>query len=109
MAKFVRFMRDDCGFCKTSQAEWENLKKMKVPVKLHQVRNNEQFTYNYKKHSRSSVPTYVLFDGKKETEYTGDRTASAMLKFLKENVRPRRGTKKRGRGRVRTRAARSFF
>ena len=111
MAVFVRFMRDNCGFCQQSQAEWSKLQKMKVPVKLHEVRNNEQFTYNYKKHSRSSVPTYVLFNGKKEIEYNGDRTADAMLKFLQENKPKigRLGTKRRGRGRARTRAARSSF
>ena len=112
MAVFVRFMRDNCGFCTQSQGEWEKLKKMKVPVKLHEVRNNDLFTYNSKKHSRASVPTYVLFNGKKETEYNGDRNANDMLQFLKANVKTnRRGgsTKRRGRGRARTRAARSFF
>ena len=106
MAVFVRFMRDGCGYCEQSQGEWDNLTKMIIPIKLHEVRNNAKFQYNGKKHTRSAVPTYVLFDGAREIEYDGERTAAAMQSFLIKKQK-RRGTRRRGRGRARTRAARS--
>jgi hypothetical protein len=111
MAVFVRFMRDNCGHCTQSQGEWDKLTKMKIPVKLFEVRNNAKFVYNGKRHARSAVPTYVLFDGAREIEYNGQRTAAAMQSFLNKQKHRggsrRKKTRRQGRVRARTRAARS--
>lgn len=83
----VLFHGDFCGHCQKMKPEWEKLKSMLPPdVKVYEIESKDSKMNDFRD-SVSGFPTIRFYRGEPSPgsqgiDYTGDRTASAILQFV---------------------------
>lgn len=82
--KVTYFFLPECGWCKKFMPEWEKFEALaeKEGVKATKVNAQEKADVVTKK-GITSFPTVIVEKSGKESEYSGERTAEDLLKFVK--------------------------
>jgi thioredoxin 1 len=88
--KLVFFYNDECSYCKEMMPVWDKVSSMAANstkmVKIDSTANKD-IADNYK---ITSYPTILLLkSGKREEEYTGERTESALSSYVKKKLFPK--------------------
>ena len=81
--KFILYHMNECGHCKKMMPEWDKLPSQYKGVTIMKKERNDSKS-DIEKYNIQSFPTMLIINknGKKVTEYTGDRNKNAFLKFL---------------------------
>ena len=84
----VLFFVDWCPHCKTVKPEWEKLKaESNLGVQLEEVdcSDSNNVPALAKEYNVGGFPTLILVNGGNKVTYEGERTAEALVSFIKEN------------------------
>lgn len=85
-AKLYFFYADWCGYCKKFKPEWEKLKaESNLGVKLEEVDCSNEAPALAKEYNVGGFPTIILVNGSNKVTYEGQRTADALVSFIKNN------------------------
>lgn len=86
----VRYYSPRCGYCVSSQAEWDSFKslaaaenlKIKI-VDVNTTEDNSTVRHWLSKHQVDGVPSVVKFAGDEKTVYNGPRTCTGYMEFAR--------------------------
>ena len=82
--KVVYYYLPGCGWCQKFMPEWDKFEKMAKDNGIEAKKVNAQENADeVSKKGITAFPTVHIIKGGKETEYTGDRTADALLTAAK--------------------------
>lgn len=87
-AKLYFFFAEWCGYCKKFKPEWEKLKaESNLGVQLEEVdcSDSNNVPALAKEYNVGGFPTLILVNGSNKVTYDGERTAEALVSFIKEN------------------------
>ena len=87
-SKLYFFFADWCGYCKKFKPEWQKLTNMSdLGVQFEEVdcTDSKNVPALAKEYNVSGFPTLILANGGKNTTYEGERTANAIVSFIKNN------------------------
>lgn len=85
-AKLYFFYADWCGYCKKFKPEWEKLKaESNLGVQLEEVDCSNEAPALAKEYNVSGFPTLILVNGSNKVTYEGERSANAIISFIKDN------------------------
>ena len=87
-AKLYFFFAEWCGYCKKFKPEWEKLKaESNLGVQLEEVdcADSNNVPALAKEYNVGGFPTLILVNGGNKVTYEGERTAEALVSFIKEN------------------------
>ena len=87
-AKLYFFFAEWCGYCKKFKPEWEKLKaESNLGVQLEEVdcSDSNNVPALAKEYNVGGFPTLILVNGGNKVTYEGERTAEALVSFIKEN------------------------
>lgn len=87
-AKLYFFSASWCGYCKRFKPEWEKLKaEPNLGVQLEEVdcSDNKNVPALAKEYEVGGFPTLILVNGSNKVTYEGERSANAIISFIKDN------------------------
>ena len=85
-AKLYFFYADWCGYCKKFKPEWAKLKaEPNLGVQLEEVDCSNEAPALAKEYDVKGFPTLILVNGSNKVTYSGERTADALVSFIKDN------------------------
>ena len=108
----VQFFSPGCGYCHQLKPEWDSLtdmlrEKYQGDMMLARVRNDMIKNVECDKDIEGFPTIFVLKKGKKRGEFSGDRNAQELLKFIEKHIGiQKKGQKGGGRSRRRRRRQR---
>ena len=85
-AKLYFFYADWCGYCKKFKPEWAKLKaEPNLGVQLEEVDCSNEAPALAKEYDVKGFPTLILLNGSNKVTYEGERSANAIISFIKDN------------------------
>jgi len=85
-AKLYFFYADWCGYCKKFKPEWEKLKaEPNLGVQLEEVDCSNEAPALAKEYDVKGFPTLILLNDGNKVTYEGERSADAIISFIKDN------------------------
>jgi thiol-disulfide isomerase/thioredoxin len=85
-AKLYFFFANWCGYCKKFKPEWEKLKaEPNLGVELEEVDCSNEAPALAKEYNVGGFPTLILVNGSNKVTYEGERSANAIISFIKDN------------------------
>ena len=116
---FVQYFHPQCGHCQTLEPEWTSMaetlkdKHGDVDIVVAKIRHDMAGKVNVNEEIQGYPTILVLKNGKKVNEYGGERTAAALLKYVKDKLSPmgaasQTGGRRKRRRRRRKRKTRTY-
>lgn len=85
-AKLYFFYADWCGYCQKFKPEWEKLKaEPNLGVQLEEVDCSNEAPKLAKEYNVKGFPTLILVNNNNKVTYEGERSADAIISFIKDN------------------------
>ena len=85
-AKLYFFYADWCGYCKKFKPEWAKLKaEPNLGVQLEEVDCSNEAPALAKEYDVKGFPTLILVHSSNKVTYEGERSADAIISFIKDN------------------------
>ena len=85
-AKLYFFYADWCGYCKKFKPEWAKLKaEPNLGVQLEEVDCSNEAPALAKEYDVKGFPTLILVHSSNKVTYEGERSANAIISFIKDN------------------------
>ena len=85
-AKLYFFYADWCGYCRKFKPEWEKLKaEPNLGIELEEVDCSNEAPALAKEYDVKGFPTLILINGSNKVTYEGERSANAIISFIKDN------------------------
>ena len=87
-AKLYFFYADWCGYCRKFKPEWEKLKaEPNLGIELEEVdcSDNKNVPALAKEYNVKGFPTLILVNDGNKVTYEGERSANAIISFIKDN------------------------
>jgi thiol-disulfide isomerase/thioredoxin len=85
-AKLYFFYADWCGYCKKFKPEWKKLKaEPNLGVQLEEVDCSNEAPALAKEYNVGGFPTLILVHSSNKVTYEGERSADAIISFIKDN------------------------
>ena len=85
-AKLYFFYADWCGYCRKFKPEWEKLKaEPNLGVQLEEVDCSNEAPKLAKEYNVKGFPTWILLNDGNKVTYEGERSANAIISFIKDN------------------------
>lgn len=85
-AKLYFFFADWCGYCKRFKPEWEKLKaEPNLGVQLEEVDCSNEAPALAREYNVKGFPTLILLNDGNKVTYEGERSADAIISFIKDN------------------------
>lgn len=85
-AKLYFFSASWCGYCKRFKPEWEKLKaEPNLGVQLEEVDCSNEAPALAREYNVKGFPTIILVNGSNKVTYEGERSANAIISFIKDN------------------------
>jgi thiol-disulfide isomerase/thioredoxin len=85
-AKLYFFYADWCGYCKKFKPEWAKLKaEPNLGVQLEEVDCSNEAPALAKEYDVKGFPTLILLNGSNKVTYEGERSANAIISFIKDS------------------------
>lgn len=87
-AKLYFFYADWCGYCRKFKPEWAKLKaEPNLGIELEEVdcSDNKNVPALAKEYDVKGFPTLILVNGSNKVTYEGERSANAIISFIKDN------------------------
>lgn len=85
-AKLYFFSASWCGYCKRFKPEWEKLKaEPNLGVQLEEVDCSNEAPKLAKEYNVKGFPTLILVHSSNKVTYEGERSANAIISFIKDN------------------------
>jgi len=86
----AQFFSPQCGYCKELEPEWDSMTSMLKKnytgdILLARIRGDMMENVKCHKKIKGFPTIFVLVNGEKNGEFTGDRNAGALLKFIENN------------------------
>ena len=109
---FVQYFHPQCGHCQALEPEWTSMvetlkdKHGDADIVVAKIRHDMADGVNVEEEIQGYPTILVLKNGKKVNEYSGERTAAALLKYVKDNLTPMDGSSQSGGKRKRRRRKR---
>ena len=110
---FIHYFHPQCGHCKELEPQWESLvKTLKANYKnadllIAKIRNDVMNDVQAHNKIQGFPTIFVLKNGKKVDEYSGDRGAASLLKYVKKAFSLKGNNSQRGGKRRKKRKTRS--
>ena len=100
----AQFFSPQCGYCKELKPEWDLMTSMLKEnytgdIMLARIRGDMMENVDCYKKIKGFPTIFVLINGKKEDEFSGDRNAAALLKFIEKNFTLKKVKQRGGRRR----------
>ena len=85
-AKLYFFYADWCGYCRKFKPEWEKLKaEPNLGIELEEVDCSNEAPKLAKEYNVKGFPTLILLNDGNKVTYEGERSADAIISFIKDN------------------------
>ena len=85
-AKLYFFYADWCGYCRKFKPEWEKLKaEPNLGIELEEVDCSNEPPALAKEYDVKGFPTLILLNDGNKVTYEGERSANAIISFIKDN------------------------
>lgn len=85
-AKLYFFYADWCGYCRKFKPEWEKLKaEPNLGIELEEVDCSNEAPALAKEYDVKGFPTLILVHSSNKVTYEGERSANAIISFIKDN------------------------